>query len=179
VAVLEVNHESNLVNALWKLSVPFLNINCDAAWPHQTSGLLSIANYYVGSWCRICAGQSSRDWHKQRALIIYLTELEMVGPAYLHTKVSWRSSAQIRSIDSALEVIANPKHNSIKRQGAMRTLEESRKRWSVCFSDENFGVDLRQTVRDLESKPSPCADGLRSVCWKVCHGPRWSIQLPL
>lgn len=49
----------------------------------------------------------------------------------------------------------------------MRTLAATRKRWDVLYSDENLRLDLRQAVRDLEVEPSPCEDGLRSVCWKV------------
>jgi hypothetical protein len=49
----------------------------------------------------------------------------------------------------------------------MRTLEASKKRWNVCFSDETIGIDLRQAVKDLEFEPNLCVDGLRSVCWKV------------
>lgn len=49
----------------------------------------------------------------------------------------------------------------------MRTLEASRSRWNVLYSDEKIGLDLRQAVRDLKKEPNDCEDGLRSVCWKV------------
>jgi hypothetical protein len=49
----------------------------------------------------------------------------------------------------------------------MRTLEASRKRWKVLFSDETIGLDLRQAIKDLQDEPNFCEDGLRSVCWKV------------
>ena len=53
------------------------------------------------------------------------------------------------------------------QQGTMRTLDASRKRWNVLYSDQAIGVDVRRAVKNLGSEPSPCEDGLRSVCWKV------------
>ncbi|KAF7510595.1 hypothetical protein GJ744_006207 [Endocarpon pusillum] len=55
----------------------------------------------------------------------------------------------------------------------MRTLEASKKRWNLCFSEDKIGFDLREAVRDLEDEPSPCQDGVRSVCWKafLLYGP--------
>ena len=51
----------------------------------------------------------------------------------------------------------------------MRTLEASRNRCNILYSDQTFGSDLRHAVKNLETDPSPCEDGLRSVCWKVCR----------
>lgn len=47
-----------------------------------------------------------------------------------------------------------------------------RKRWSLLFSDDSIGVDLRQSIKDGDGF-NPCEEGLRSVCWKafLLYGP--------
>ncbi|KAJ5131029.1 uncharacterized protein N7515_007068 [Penicillium bovifimosum] len=47
----------------------------------------------------------------------------------------------------------------------MRTIEETRKRWAVLFSDNNATCDLRAALG--AEKGDLCNDGLRSVCWKA------------
>ena len=36
----------------------------------------------------------------------------------------------------------------------------------MLYSETSIEVDLRQALRDSDS-PSPCEEGLRSICWKV------------
>lgn len=73
--------------------------------------------------------------------------------------------SEVKSADFILECALDS--SLWKWQSAMRTLQESNRRWNVCLSDEHIGIDLRQAVKDLETNPNPCEDGLRSVCWKV------------
>ncbi|KAJ5748570.1 uncharacterized protein N7511_010266 [Penicillium nucicola] len=48
----------------------------------------------------------------------------------------------------------------------MRTIEETRKRWDILFTDNNTTSDLRATLRS-DQGGNLCDDGLRSVCWKA------------
>ncbi|KAJ5163058.1 uncharacterized protein N7500_004888 [Penicillium coprophilum] len=48
----------------------------------------------------------------------------------------------------------------------MRTIEETRKRWNVLFSDNDTPSDLRAALQS-EQGGTLCNDGLRSVCWKA------------
>ncbi|CAI7587432.1 unnamed protein product [Penicillium glandicola] len=48
----------------------------------------------------------------------------------------------------------------------MRTIEETRKRWDILFSDNDTPSDLRAALRS-EQGGNLCNDGLRSVCWKA------------
>ncbi|KAJ5834499.1 hypothetical protein N7447_000525 [Penicillium robsamsonii] len=47
----------------------------------------------------------------------------------------------------------------------MRTIEETRKRWDVLFSDNDTPSDLRAALQSEQG--NLCNDGLRSVCWKA------------
>ncbi|KAJ5846807.1 hypothetical protein N7534_010476 [Penicillium rubens] len=48
----------------------------------------------------------------------------------------------------------------------MRTIEETRKRWDILFSDNDTPSDLRAALQS-EHGGNLCNDGLRSVCWKA------------
>ncbi|OQE79782.1 hypothetical protein PENNAL_c0050G07329 [Penicillium nalgiovense] len=48
----------------------------------------------------------------------------------------------------------------------MRTIEETRKRWDILFSDNDTPSDLRAALQS-EQGGNMCNDGLRSVCWKA------------
>ncbi|KAJ5385102.1 hypothetical protein N7517_003013 [Penicillium concentricum] len=48
----------------------------------------------------------------------------------------------------------------------MRTIEETKKRWDVLFSDNDTPSDLRAALQS-EQGGNLCNDGLRSVCWKA------------
>ncbi|KAI3175595.1 hypothetical protein DTO039G3_2753 [Penicillium roqueforti] len=48
----------------------------------------------------------------------------------------------------------------------MRTIEETRKRWDILFSDNTTTSDLRAALQS-EQGGNLCNDGLRSVCWKA------------
>ncbi|CAG8100474.1 unnamed protein product [Penicillium olsonii] len=47
----------------------------------------------------------------------------------------------------------------------MRTIEETRKRWDILFSDHDTPSDLRAALQSEQG--DLCNDGLRSVCWKA------------